>query len=103
MLGKKDDKKPEAAKAPGTTTTANPAPTPAAAPAADNAAQRQVNLRYVDRPDLEETFADSIGNLSFDGQSLRIEFAVTRMDEVKQGAPMTGRRYPVTALAAAPP
>jgi hypothetical protein len=63
------------------------------------AAQRpQVTLRYVDRPELGETFADSIGHLSFDGQSLRIEFAITRMDDVKQGAPMTGRRYPACRL-----
>jgi hypothetical protein len=62
----------------------------------------QVNLRYVDRPELVETFADSIGHLSFDGQSLRIEFAVTRMDEVKQGAPMTGRRYPACRLVLPP-
>ncbi len=67
------------------------------------AAQRpQVTLRYVDQPDLAETFADSIGNLSFDGQSLRIEFTVTRMDEVKQGAPMTGRRYPACRLVLPP-
>ena len=67
------------------------------------AAQRpQVTLRYVDQPDLAETFADSIGNLSFDGQSLRIEFTVTRMDETKQGAPLTGRRYPACRLVLPP-
>ena len=100
MFNKKDDKKPEAAKAPGTTAIANPAPAPAAA--TDAAAQRQVTLRYIDQPDLAETFADSIGNLSFDGQSLRIEFTVTRMDETKQGAPMTGRRYPACRLVLPP-
>jgi hypothetical protein len=105
MFGKKDDKKPEAGKAakpPGTTTAANPAPAPAPAAATDAAAQRQVTLRYVDQPDLAETFADSIGNLSFDGQSLRIEFTVTRMDEHKQGTPMTGRRYPACRLVLPP-
>jgi hypothetical protein len=67
------------------------------------AAQRpQVTLRYIDQPDLAETFADSIGNLSFDGQSLRIEFTVTRMDEHKQGTPMTGRRYPACRLVLPP-
>jgi len=102
MFGKEDDKKPEAAKAPGTTTIANAAPAPAPASATDNAAQRQMTLRYIDQPDLAETFADSIGNLSFDGQSLRIEFSVTRMDEVKPGAPMTGRRYPACRLVLTP-
>jgi len=62
----------------------------------------QVTLRYIDQPDLAETFADSIGNLAFDGQSLRIEFTVTRMDEVKQNAPMTGRRYPACRLVLPP-
>ncbi|SRR5579885_2329718 len=72
-------------------------------PTDGGAAQRpQVSLRYVDHPDLAETFADSIGNLSFDGQSLRIEFTVTRMDEVKQGQPMTGRRYPACRLVMPP-
>jgi len=66
------------------------------------AAQRQVTLHYVDQPDLAETFADSIGHLSFDGQSLRIDFTVTRMDEVKQNAPMTGRRYPACRLVLPP-
>jgi hypothetical protein len=98
MFGRDDDKKkPEAAKAPGTTTTANAAPAPA-----DSAAQRQMTLRYVDQPDLAETFADSIGHLSFDGQSLRIDFTVTRMDEHKQGTPMTGRRYPTCRLVLPP-
>ena len=62
----------------------------------------QLTLRYVDQPELTETFADSIGHLSFDGQSLRIDFTVTRMDEVKQGAPLTGRRYPACRLVLPP-
>jgi len=103
MFGKKDDKngdKKGAAKAPGTTTEAKATPPAQAAPAADQ--RPQVTLRFVDRPELEETFADSIGHLSFDGQSLRIEFAITRMDDVKQGAPMTGRRYPACRLVLPP-
>ena len=34
----------------------------------------------------------------FDGQTMRIEFGITRMDEMKQGAPLTGRRYPACRL-----
>ncbi len=63
---------------------------------------RQVTLRYVDRPECMETFADSITHLSFDGQALRIEFGVTRMDDVKQGAPVTGRRMPACRLVLPP-
>jgi len=73
--------------------------------AATEGAQAQrppVTLRYIDQPELAETFADSIGNLSFDGQSLRIEFTVTRMDEMKQGQAMTGRRYPACRLVLPP-
>jgi hypothetical protein len=64
--------------------------------------QRQVTLRYIDRPDCAETFADSIAHLSFDGQSLRIEFAVTRMDDAKPNTPLTGRRYPAVRLVLPP-
>ncbi len=63
---------------------------------------QQVTLRYIDRPECVETFADSIPHLSFDGQSLRIEFAVTRMDEIKPNTPLTGRRYPACRLVLPP-
>jgi hypothetical protein len=61
---------------------------PAAKGAAVANAQRQAaTIRYIDRPDVEETFADAVSALVFDGQSLRIEFAVTRLDE--NNSPMT--------------
>ncbi len=90
---------------------AAPAPAPAAptsAPAAappSSAAQRErqaATIRYVDRADIAETFADSVSGLVFDGQTLRIEFAVTRLDEVKAGTPITGRRYPACRLVLPP-
>jgi hypothetical protein len=59
-------------------------------------------IRYLDRADMEETFADSISGLIFDGQTLRIEFAVTRFDEVKPNTPITGRRYPACRLVLPP-
>jgi hypothetical protein len=53
-------------------------------PAAGAAPERQqASIRYLDHPDMTETFADSITGLIFDGQTLRIEFGVTRFDEVK--------------------
>jgi hypothetical protein len=69
--------------------------TPAAAGQAERAA---ANIRFLDRPDLVETFADSISGLMFDGQMLRIEFSVTRIDEIKSNAPITGRRYPASRV-----
>ena len=56
------------------------------------AAGQTAAIRYVDRPECTETFADSVNHVYFDGQSLRIEFGVTRLDDVKQNAPVTGRR-----------
>jgi hypothetical protein len=49
-----------------------------------------------------ETFADSVTGLIFDGQTLRIEFGVTRFDDVKPNAPITGRRYPACRLVLPP-
>ena len=60
--------------------------------------QNSGSLRYVDQPDCRETFADSIVSVFFDGQTMRIEFGITRMDEMKQGTPFTGRRYPACRL-----
>ena len=72
-------------------------------PAAPASAERPAaSIRYLDRADMEETFADSIGGLIFDGQTLRIEFAVTRFDEVKPNTPITGRRYPACRLVLPP-
>jgi len=66
--------------------------------AAPEAQRQAVTIRYIDRPDLAETFADSVSGLVFDGQTLRLEFAVTRLDEVRPNAPLTGRRYPACRL-----
>jgi len=78
---------------------------PAAKPAAATAGQsdrQAATIRYLDRPDIEETFADSVSGLVFDGQTLRIEFAVTRFDEVKANTPLTGRRYPASRIVLPP-
>jgi hypothetical protein len=65
--------------------------------------QRQAaTIRLVDRPDLAETFVDSVSGLVFDGQTLRIDFAVTRLDEIKPNTPVTGRRYPACRLVLPP-
>jgi hypothetical protein len=71
----------------------------------DNATQKTpttAELRYVDRPDLAETFADAINSVMFDGQSMRIELGVTRLDDTKPNTPFTGRRYPAARLVLSP-
>jgi hypothetical protein len=83
---------------------------PAAAPAAPaasvapagEAGRQPATIRYLDRADMVETFADSITGLIFDGQTLRIEFGVTRFDDVKANTPITGRRYPACRLVLPP-
>ena len=83
--------------------TAPKSPTPAAATAPTAPAERtSATIRYLDRADMVETFADSVTGLIFDGQTLRIEFGVTRFDEIKPNAPITGRRYPACRIALSP-
>jgi hypothetical protein len=92
-MSKKRDDTSEVEKAPN--------PTPAVVAGKPTAPQGGA-FRYIDRPDCTETFADSINNLSYDGQSLRIEFGITRVDEMKPNAPVTGRRYPACRLVLSP-
>lgn len=55
-------------------------------------------LRYEDRPDIGETFADSVHGLFVNGQLVNVEFTVTRMDERGPDGPPTGRRVPACRL-----
>ncbi len=74
-------------------------------PPATPGAQRErsaATIRYLDRPEIGETFADSVTGVVFDGQTLRLEFAVTRLDEVKPSTPITGRRYPACRVVLPP-
>jgi hypothetical protein len=92
-MSKKRDDRSEVEKAPHQTP---------AAIAGKPATPQVGTFRYIDRPDCTETFADSINNLSYDGQSLRIEFGITRVDEMKANTPVTGRRYPACRLVLSP-
>jgi len=102
MFGKKKEDAMPADK--GAKEAKKPLPLSADATAAARPAEatRTATFRYVDRPECEETFADAISALSFDGQTLRIEFAVSRLDETKPNTPMTGRRYPACRLVLPP-
>ena len=77
-------------------------PAPAATPAASAGQRQAATIRYLDRPEIAETFADSVSGVVFDGQTLRLEFAVTRLDEVKPNTPITGRRYPTCRIVLPP-
>ena len=61
-------------------------------------AQPQIQYQYVDRLEVTETFADFVQRIQFDGQTLRLEFCVSRLDDHKPGTPVTGKRYPTCRL-----
>ncbi len=56
------------------------------------------STKFVDIPELRETFADSVETAFGDAATLRITFAVNRWDEPKPPKPLTGRRCPVCRL-----
>lgn len=66
------------------------------------AQQPMMQISYVDRPEVSEAFADTIEKMSFDGQTLRIELCVTRMDDPKPPHPPTGRKYTACRLVLPP-
>lgn len=60
--------------------------------------QKPPQVQYVDLPDVRETFSDSIQATVWDGQTLRLEFCVTRFpDGTAQGA-KEAQRYPACRL-----
>ena len=61
---------------------------------------RQATL--VDRPDLSEIFADHIGPFVFDGQTLRIEFRVARVESQQVSSDANVRIYPVCRVVLTP-
>jgi hypothetical protein len=84
---------------------ANAEGTPAAATAATAAKAPEAatpKLQYFDRNDCDETFADQVTKISFDGQTLRLEFAVTRMDDIRPNIQPTGRVIPICRLVMPP-
>lgn len=59
-------------------------------------------LYFEDRPEVTETFADSIRGVIFDGQTMRIELCTTRMDPPQPQKDPTARQYPVCRLVLPP-
>jgi hypothetical protein len=62
--------------------------------------QQTLKLEHVDLPELAETFADSINQVFFDGQMVRINLGVTRVSP--PGQTPTARRYPACRLVLTP-
>src|SRR5436190_1887443 len=57
-----------------------------------------VKFDYIDRPEVTEVFADFVHRIQFDGQTLRFEFCVSRLEEQPPPATPTGKRYPACRL-----
>lgn len=58
---------------------------------------------YADRPDLQETYADIRGRTFFDGQALRLEFCVARLDPGPQSSgKFSGKIVPACRLVMPP-
>ena len=54
---------------------------------------KQTKIEYVDVPAIAETYADTVRGMMFDGQSVRMELCVTRMNEPnKDSSEITGKR-----------
>src|SRR5437879_12148713 len=62
------------------------------------ASQPQIQFQYIDRPEVVETFADHVQRIQFDGQTLRLEFSVSRLEDQKSGEAASGKRYPACRL-----
>ena len=63
--------------------------------------QQVVEIQYINRPEIQEVFADYVERMTVDGGTgtLRLEFTVTRMDDPQPGAnKQTGRKYTVARL-----
>jgi hypothetical protein len=58
--------------------------------------QQSLPVRYMETADLRETFADSLHTMVWDGQTLRMEFCVTRYPEAASGS--EAKRYPACRL-----
>lgn len=60
-------------------------------------------IKHFDKPEINETYADSIGSISFDSGTMRIEFCITRMNELKPATDKpTAKRYPVSRMVLSP-
>ena len=57
-------------------------------------AQAAPKIEYVDVPGISETYADTVRGMMFDGQSVRLELCVTRMNEPANGSRRAHRQAP---------
>lgn len=61
-----------------------------------------IQTRFEDRPEVHETFVDSLQAVHFDGQSMRLTLCATRYEPAKPPDPPTGVRIPTCRLVLTP-
>ena len=59
-------------------------------------------IQDVDRPEVNEIFADSLALSTFDGAAARLTFCVRRMQEPQPGKPPQFKKYPVCRMVLTP-
>ena len=64
--------------------------------------KQDLQVSFVDRPEVSETFADSVRSIHFDGQTMRMELCSTRLDRPDPSIPPTAMHYPVCRLVLTP-
>ncbi|HLW75139.1 MAG TPA: hypothetical protein VKT74_08735 [Gammaproteobacteria bacterium] len=62
----------------------------------------QPTFEYVNRPEISETFSDSIWSIGFDSSTWRIEFTVGRTENAIQGQPPKGHKFTAARLVLTP-
>ena len=55
----------------------------------------EMKITLVERPELDETFADSLEAFTFNNNLVRFDMCSVRLDPGNPPAPPTGKRYPV--------
>lgn len=70
--------------------------------AGETMSRNTLPAEYVDRPELSETFADSVSALHFDGNNLRLDLCVTRQEESAFSKTRRAKKYPVARLVLSP-
>ena len=66
------------------------------------AVPEQPKSLYIDRPNLIETFVDTIRHVTFDGSTVRAELGVTRLEEASAKTPASAKQYPACRLVLRP-
>lgn len=59
-------------------------------------------VQFVDRPELPETFVDSVNPFTLEGQITRMEFCVTRIGKVELAKQPHPKRYPICRIVMTP-